>query len=98
MRFPPGEDDPRVYVPPPCDGCRHAARCQAERLACESFALYMNCASAARVHQAPREPSRAIYLATLSRAPPRKRGPGRPPTPLPGRKRGRPRKVLDAHA
>jgi hypothetical protein len=49
-------------VTPPCHGCRHAARCRAERLACEAFVLFKRFGiSPERWACAPRQPSQEIY-------------------------------------
>jgi hypothetical protein len=47
----------------PCDGCRHAARCKAETLACEALILFKRFGGGgpARYASAPRQPSAEIY-------------------------------------
>jgi hypothetical protein len=45
----------------PCDECRHAARCKADRLACDAFAVYLAGGSEVRWRFAPRAPTRARY-------------------------------------
>jgi hypothetical protein len=45
----------------PCDGCRYAARCRADKLACAAATLYANGHSAARVAIAPRVPTRERF-------------------------------------
>jgi hypothetical protein len=45
----------------PCDGCRHAARCKADRLACIAALRYANGLSAVRVQAAPRVPTREFF-------------------------------------
>jgi hypothetical protein len=53
---------PEASVTPPCHGCRHAARCQAERLACEAYVLFKKVGgSPERWALAPRQPSPEIY-------------------------------------
>ncbi len=49
-------------ITPPCDGCRHAARCKVENLACEAFVLF-KCfgTSPDRWAYAPRQPNAEIY-------------------------------------
>lgn len=49
----------------PCTGCRFAARCAAELLACEAFAAYSGGLSEVRWSVAPRVPSRARYDSIL---------------------------------
>jgi hypothetical protein len=47
---------------PPCDGCRHAARCKAANLACEAFALFKRFGtSPERWAYAPRQPNAEIF-------------------------------------
>jgi hypothetical protein len=50
-------------ITPPCDGCRHAARCKADSLACEALVLFKRFGggSPERFACAPRQPSAAIY-------------------------------------
>jgi hypothetical protein len=45
----------------PCDACRHAARCKADRLVCDAFAVYLAGGSEVRWKFAPRAPTRARY-------------------------------------
>jgi hypothetical protein len=45
----------------PCDQCRHAARCKADRLACDAFAFYLAGGSEVRWKFAPRAPNGARY-------------------------------------
>lgn len=54
--------------PAPCDDCRHADRCRAERLACDAFAVYLSGASPARWRKAPRLPSRERRESVLGSA------------------------------
>jgi hypothetical protein len=50
-------------ITPPCDGCRHAARCRTEKLACEALVLFKRFGggSPERFACAPRQPSMEIY-------------------------------------
>jgi hypothetical protein len=45
----------------PCDACRHAARCKADRLACDAYAVHLARGSEVRWKFAPRAPTRARY-------------------------------------
>jgi hypothetical protein len=45
----------------PCDECRHAARCKADLLACDAWAVYLAGGSEVRWKFAPRAPTRARY-------------------------------------
>ena len=45
--------------PEPCQSCRFAARCKAERLACDAMAVWASGAGAIRWGAAPRAPTRA---------------------------------------
>jgi hypothetical protein len=47
--------------PAPCDACKHRARCKAELLACDAWAVYLAGRSEARWKFAPRAPTRARY-------------------------------------
>jgi hypothetical protein len=49
----------RKAIPAPCRGCRFAARCRAERLACDAAAGWAAGLSELRWRMAPRAPSRA---------------------------------------
>jgi hypothetical protein len=55
------EESAIVAEPAPCDTCRHAARCGAEQLACERFAVYAHGASEVRWSIAPRVPDAGIW-------------------------------------
>lgn len=57
--------DPILEAPAPCEGCRLAARCGAELLACDAFRLYYLGGGPARWALAPRLPSRREYAALL---------------------------------
>jgi len=46
----------------PCDGCHFAARCQADKMACDALVIYMQDASPLRWKIAPRAPTRTRYL------------------------------------
>lgn len=59
---------PRLVGPAPCDGCRFAPRCRAERLACEAFAMYAACESQKRWSVAPRAPKASRYEAVFRQA------------------------------
>jgi hypothetical protein len=50
-----------LNTPAPCDACRHAERCKAERLACDAFAVFLAGGSEVRWRFAPRAPTRARY-------------------------------------
>lgn len=56
-----------MAAPAPCDDCRHAAKCRAEKLLCEAFNLYVSGEGRPRWSLAPRVPTRALYLALLDR-------------------------------
>jgi hypothetical protein len=45
----------------PCDTCRFAETCKAEKLACEAFAMFLQTGNEQRWRVAPRAPSTAIY-------------------------------------
>lgn len=45
--------------PSPCDGCANAARCQAEKLACQAFAIYV--IKDGQLDTEKREPFRIIF-------------------------------------
>ena len=45
--------------PEPCQSCRFAARCKAERLACDALAVWSAGAGELRWRAAPRAPTRA---------------------------------------
>lgn len=49
----------------PCDGCRFAVKCRAEKLLCETFSLYVSGAGQPRWRIAPRAPTHEQYLALL---------------------------------
>jgi hypothetical protein len=47
----------------PCDGCMHASRCGADKLACYAFAMYVYSGDA---HPAtPRKPTRRTYARVM---------------------------------
>lgn len=48
----------------PCDGCVHITKCDAKRLACDAFALYVY--SGTVNWEIPRLPTRNIYTRTMS--------------------------------
>ena len=50
-----------IEGPSPCDACRNAARCGAQREACPAFSLFDQGASPARWRAAPRLPSREQF-------------------------------------
>ena len=55
-----------VGVRPPCSVCRHDARCKAERLACDAFAVWRSAPNAKeRWGRAPRLPTHARFLALI---------------------------------
>lgn len=54
----------RARVPEPCRGCRFAARCRAERLACDAAAGWAGLPEL-RWRAAPRAPSRARLEAII---------------------------------
>jgi hypothetical protein len=47
----------------PCQSCRFAERCQADQLACDSFAVYLAGKSETRWRMAPRAPTRGRFEA-----------------------------------
>lgn len=51
----------------PCDDCRHAARCGAEHLACDAFAVWIAGRSATYWQTAPRQPTRERFAELLGR-------------------------------
>jgi hypothetical protein len=51
--------------PAPCDGCRFAAKCRAEKLTCAAFTLYVSGAGRPRWRVAPRAPTGVLYSALL---------------------------------
>jgi hypothetical protein len=55
--------DARLTEFPPCDGCRFAARCGIEGLACAAFSMYLADEPAVRWRLAPRAPTTARYTA-----------------------------------
>jgi hypothetical protein len=57
-----------VLEPCPCEGCRLAARCDTEHLACVAFSLFMAGKSPVRWGTAPRVPTRERYEALLGDA------------------------------
>jgi hypothetical protein len=59
------ENSPALLEPAPCDGCWHARRCAAERLACEAFARFTAGEPAIRWAAINRTPTRARYEALL---------------------------------
>ena len=48
-----------MKTPEPCAGCRFAARCKVEHLACDALAVWASGAGELRWRAAPRAPSRA---------------------------------------
>ena len=48
-----------MKTPEPCEFCRFAARCRADKLACDALAVWSAGASAIRWGAAPRAPTRA---------------------------------------
>lgn len=53
---------PAAIGPTPCYGCKHAKRCAAEQLGCESLVLFKRVSpSPKRWSQAPRLPSKDLY-------------------------------------
>ena len=48
-----------MKTPEPCVGCRFAARCKVEHLACDAMAVWASGAGAIRWGAAPRAPTRA---------------------------------------
>ena len=52
-----------MSIPEPCVGCRFAARCRAERLACDALAVWGCGVSESRWRAAPRAPTRARFEA-----------------------------------
>jgi len=77
-----GPLDPYVAAiegPSPCDRCRNAARCGAQREACAAFSLYVQSGIEARWRSAPRIPARELFDRIFAEAPPAKaRTPKRP--------------------
>jgi hypothetical protein len=74
-----------LIAPCPCDACRFAPRCAAERCACEAFALFVQGRAEPRWRLAPRAPTRARYLVIYEPPLPRRAGPhraGAAPPPL----------------
>jgi hypothetical protein len=54
-------------ITPPCDGCRHAARCKTASLACEALVLFKRVGTAReRWACAPRQPSAEIYARAIA--------------------------------
>ena len=52
-----------MKIPEPCEFCRFAARCRAERLACDALAVWSSGAGELRWRAAPRAPTRARFEA-----------------------------------
>lgn len=52
-----------LLEPSPCESCRLARRCGAERLACEAFGMFAAGEGAPRWQAAPRAPTRARWEA-----------------------------------
>jgi hypothetical protein len=61
-------------ITPPCDGCRHAARCKAADLACQALLIFKRVSTAPeRWSCAPRQPTAEIFArahAPIKVAPP----------------------------
>ncbi len=53
--------------PAPCQGCRFAERCGAQRLACDAYALFMAGAAERRWCMAPRAPTAARFAALFEK-------------------------------
>jgi hypothetical protein len=70
------EDHAILTGPCPCDGCRYAAACGVQLLACERFSMFMAGEGQRRWHAAPMAPSRARYAAIFEAI--HHGGPGRP--------------------
>jgi hypothetical protein len=51
--------------PAPCDVCKFAAKCRAEKLVCEAYGVYLAGAGQPRWSLAPRAPTHARYCALL---------------------------------
>ena len=60
-----GRDTHPLLEPGPCDDCRHAARCGAERLACDAFAVWVAGRGPRHWQTAPRQPTRERYEGAL---------------------------------
>ena len=54
-----------VKTPEPCELCRFAPRCKAERLACDALAVWGCGVSESRWRAAPRAPTRARFEALV---------------------------------
>jgi hypothetical protein len=52
----------------PCTGCRHEAKCGADLLACDAYAMFAAGLKEARWKHAPRAPTHARYLALFDEA------------------------------
>ena len=52
-----------MSIPEPCQSCRFAARCRADKLACDALAVWASCAGELRWRAAPRAPTRARFEA-----------------------------------
>ena len=55
--------------PAPCDGCRSAPRCAAEKLACSAFAVYADGTPESRWAAAPRLDASAARYRVIYRVP-----------------------------
>jgi hypothetical protein len=66
-----GDVEPRndqfqtMAEPAPCEGCKFAAKCRADKLCCEKFGLYLHGAGEARWTLAPMAPTHARFEALL---------------------------------
>jgi len=58
---------PQRFEQPPCEGCRFAARCGAEWLACAAYGMYVAREPRRRWVNAPRAPTHARFLALTER-------------------------------
>ena len=52
-----------MKAPEPCQSCRFAARCRADKLACDALCVWSSGASELRWRVAPRAPTRARFEA-----------------------------------
>jgi hypothetical protein len=52
----------RATAEPPCVGCRHELRCNADKLGCDALVLYVRVTpSRERLAAAPRQPTRELF-------------------------------------
>lgn len=61
----PAREGVAMKGPEPCVGCRFAARCRADKLACDALAVWASGAGELRWRAAPRAPTRARFEALV---------------------------------